>query len=472
MSVLSPDVNGGIGAYSYNWSDQDGNIGSGSTLNYQTDETVTIVLEVADECGNLGSDAITIGVPSVSISLDIGIDFSATCLDQTMVAPDINGGIGTLSYSWTLDGNLIGDNATINVQADDDALLVLTVEDQCGNMSSDQLNVAIPPVPVSVIAGEDLVVTCLDVSPLLALASGGVGDYSFVWSDSSGSFGSATGIDYQASQQETITVVVTDECGNTSQDQLLISVPPIPVEITVSNDTTICFGEFVQLNAQAAGGVGELSYLWIGAQGNSASSLNLYPTSSQLVEVVAEDQCGNSAGTSVFVNVIDIQPAFTANYVNDNTVEFVNNTENAATILWVFSDSDTSTEENPIHEFSNADEWSATLIVTAAEGCQKFISQDYAPLGNLFVPNCFTPDNDGINDFLFAVGHDIATFEWWIFDRWGELIYTSTDINMPWDGSFNRGEYYVPDGVYSYKIKATGERDNVIEKTGSVLIIR
>lgn len=472
VSTLIPDVNGGVGSYYYSWSDQDSNLGTASTLNYQTEETTTVVVDVEDECGNTSSDAITIVVPAESIILDIGQDYSTTCLDETLIAPDVTGGIGTLSYTWTLDGSVIGTGSSVNVQADDDAVLELVIEDQCGNTTNDQLNVSIPPVPVSVTAGSDLVVTCLDVSQLQASASGGVGNYSFQWSDSDGAIGTTIGINYQAVQQETITVEVTDECGNTSQDQLIISVPPVPISIVVSNDTTICVGETVQLTSQAEGGVGELSYQWSASQQSSVNYLQLYPSASEMVDVTAEDECGNSATASVFVNVIDIQPAFTANYLNDNTVEFVNNTENASSILWIFSDGDTSTENNPIHEFATADEWSATLIVIAQEGCQKMISQDYAPLGELFVPNCFTPDNDGINDFLFAVGHDIKSFEWWIYNRWGELIYTSKDMQMPWDGSFNKGEYYVPDGVYTYRIKAIGERDNIIEKTGSVLIMR
>lgn len=472
LSVIQPDVNGGIGTYSYNWSDQDGSLGSAAILNYQTDETMTIVVEVTDECGNSGSDALIVGVPMVSISLDIGADYSTTCIETTPIAPIINGGIGTLTYTWTLDGNTIGSSQNVNVQADDDGVLVLTVEDQCGNASNDQLNVSIPPVPVQAMAGPDLVVTCLDVSTLSAAATGGVGDYSFEWSDSDGNIGSITNVNYQAYQQEIITLSVSDECGNTAQDELTISVPPVPVNIVVSNDTTICLGETVQISAFANGGIGELSYSWIGYQEYSNTYLQLYPMSSEIVEVQAEDQCGNTASESVFVNIFELHPGFNANYINDNTVEFVNTTENAASILWVFSDGETSTEQNPVHEFATTEQWNATLIVTGELGCIKSISQDYAPLGNLFVPNCFTPDNDGINDFLFAIGHDIAKFEWWIFDRWGELIYYSDDIRLPWDGSFNKGDYYVPDGVYTYVIKAVGERDNVIERTGSVLIMR
>lgn len=472
VSVLSPDVNGGVGNYSYSWSDQNSNLGSDDVLEYQTDETMTVVVEVEDECGNSATDAIVIAVPLESIALDIGQDYSATCLDITTITPELQGGIGTLSYEWTLNGSTIGDDAGIDVQADEDGVLVLTVEDQCGNSSSDQLNISIPPVPVTVSAGTDLIVTCLDISTLTATASGGVGEYSFDWSDSEGSIGSNVSLNYQAVQQETITVMVTDECGNTSQDQLNISVPPVPVSLSLSNDTTICVGEMVQLNAQAGGGVGELSYLWMDSQGASTNYLQIYPQTSQAVQVMAEDECGNTTTGSIYVNVIDIQPAFTANYINDNTVEFVNNTIGASTILWIFSDGETSNEQNPVHEFATAEDWSATLIVTAQEGCQKNLSQEYAPPGNLFIPNCFTPDNDGINDFLFVLGHDIKSFEWWIYNRWGELVYTSSDMNMPWDGSFNGGDFYVPDGVYTYMIKAIGDRDNVIEKSGSVLIMR
>jgi hypothetical protein len=59
-----------------------------------------------------------------------------------------------------------------------------------------------------------------------------------------------------------------------------------------------------------------------------------------------------------------------------------------------------------------------------------------------------------------------------ILNRYGELVYESKDMSQPWDGSFNGGDHYAPDGYYHYLLTATDQRGNIFEKTGSILILR
>jgi gliding motility-associated-like protein len=75
------------------------------------------------------------------------------------------------------------------------------------------------------------------------------------------------------------------------------------------------------------------------------------------------------------------------------------------------------------------------------------INSDYT----LYVPNCFTPNDDGINDVFYAHSVGLRGFEITIFNRWGEVIFESNDINKGWDGKKNGR--LVPTGVYIYKIK-------------------
>jgi gliding motility-associated-like protein len=161
-----------------------------------------------------------------------------------------------------------------------------------------------------------------------------------------------------------------------------------------------------------------------------------------------------------------------AEYIDDNTVAFTNMTRDAIYFEWQFSDGTISTEPNPVHEFITSGEWSVTLMAVAELGCVKTLTQEYAPLGDLFIPNCFTPDNDGINDFLFAVGHDLKSYEIFIYNKWGEVVFHSNDIQEPWDGSVKDGTYYVPDGVYPFRVTALGRRDNFIDRKGSITILR
>jgi len=88
----------------------------------------------------------------------------------------------------------------------------------------------------------------------------------------------------------------------------------------------------------------------------------------------------------------------------------------------------------------------------------------------VFVPNAFSPNGDGVNDLLFVRGHFIDEIEFVIYDRWGEKVFETFDIGIPWDGTF-RGAHLNPD-VYSYylKVKCSGGKDFV--KTGNISILK
>jgi gliding motility-associated-like protein len=117
------------------------------------------------------------------------------------------------------------------------------------------------------------------------------------------------------------------------------------------------------------------------------------------------------------------------------------------------------------------------LAVTSSNGCSDFINGAITVNGpfNLYVPSAFTPNGDGINDVFFVEGTaiDAAGFQLAILNRWGEVVHSSTDPREVWMGGAMDGEFYVPDGVYSYTISANsskaGER---FEYRGYISIIR
>ena len=64
------------------------------------------------------------------------------------------------------------------------------------------------------------------------------------------------------------------------------------------------------------------------------------------------------------------------------------------------------------------------------------------PAYTIYIPNAFTPNNDGLNDGFKAEGVGIAQFKLQVFDRWGKMIFESDDINKGWDGSVNgKGDF-------------------------------
>lgn len=93
----------------------------------------------------------------------------------------------------------------------------------------------------------------------------------------------------------------------------------------------------------------------------------------------------------------------------------------------------------------------------------------------IYIPNSFSPNNDGVNDVLAVVGNaiDPASYHLMIFDRWGEKVFESVDLNKVWEGDFQGGDYYVRDSFYQYvlKVKSVHETDPK-EFTGSIFVLR
>lgn len=95
---------------------------------------------------------------------------------------------------------------------------------------------------------------------------------------------------------------------------------------------------------------------------------------------------------------------------------------------------------------------------------------DVKPPLNLFIPNAFTPNGDGLNDTFGALCQGVDDYSIRLFNRWGELIFESNDVNSQWDG-FYKGEKAMP-GSYIYEVSASGFYDKTINRKGTVTIIK
>jgi len=89
-----------------------------------------------------------------------------------------------------------------------------------------------------------------------------------------------------------------------------------------------------------------------------------------------------------------------------------------------------------------------------------------------YVPNAFTPNDDGINDALFVVGPANMQFEFTIYSRWGEILFTTISLQTPWNGGIRNGTHYAQDGAYIWRIKTTGKYGEIIDYTGHVTVLR
>jgi gliding motility-associated-like protein len=110
------------------------------------------------------------------------------------------------------------------------------------------------------------------------------------------------------------------------------------------------------------------------------------------------------------------------------------------------------------------------------------LAQDVAPEDNeglnsdaellFFAPNAFTPNEDGTNDVFRIIGPETRLFELVIWDRWGQEVFRSNNIEDVWTGNKLGGTHYVQDGIYLYRYKASISLTEFVEHQGKVLVTR
>lgn len=124
------------------------------------------------------------------------------------------------------------------------------------------------------------------------------------------------------------------------------------------------------------------------------------------------------------------------------------------------------------HVYPDAGVYPVALVLKNKWGCADtvvknlMVDEDF----HLFIPNAFTPNQDGLNDEFTITGRGIKSFSMVIFDRWGEKLYETTNANQGWDGTYKGKDCQI--GVYAWKIKVASVLGKEKNLTGSITLYR
>jgi gliding motility-associated-like protein len=168
---------------------------------------------------------------------------------------------------------------------------------------------------------------------------------------------------------------------------------------------------------------------------------------------------------------------FTVNPEEANIYEAEINTTNTSTgatsYNWDFNNGDSSSNFEPVINYRDTGTYNVQLIVSTTNNCVDTLMKPVkiTPVASIFIPNSFTPNNDGKNDvFIFKqLGIDVSTSKFSIFDRWGTLIYY-TENGAPWDGTY-KGEPVMQD-TYVYQLTCEDILGKYYEYEGHVLLLK
>ncbi|WP_205513416.1 gliding motility-associated C-terminal domain-containing protein [Longitalea arenae] len=276
--------------------------------------------------------------------------------------------------------------------------------------------------------------------------------------------------------------VTSIESGCIDKDTLNITVFQ-PIAIEVSPDQTICEGQAVHL--QAAGSA--MEYLWSPAQGLSRANIAnpvAIPAQTTTYQVVGFDghQCfTDTAFIKVQVNPkpsVDVGPDIVQ--ATGTTYTFSPVTRFGAIVSWNWSpaqDLSCTNCSTPVAAVRKNMTYYAT--VTNEFGCMATDSmhiKTFCLNTQVFIPNAFSPDGDGVNDILMVRGKGIAQVRSFrIFSRWGELVFERTNFlpNDPafgWDGRV-KGKAGAPE-VYVYTAEVVCENDLINTYKGNVTVLK
>lgn len=274
-------------------------------------------------------------------------------------------------------------------------------------------------------------------------------------------------------------VTLRDSFNCTIREQVTVTAE---AGFTISNTSTdeTCFGRSDgTATVQVSGGRAPTSYEWDnGAGGPSIANLE-----GGAYEVFVRDSAGCArSGISIVQDAPEIQAAFESRpeagdtlILGEASVAFVNRSEGGETFLWKFGYGPTSTDLAPVHTFPDTGSYYVTLIVrnTASQCIDSVRQGPYHVVldGKLYIPNAFTPNNDGFNDELIVGGDQISNYHLRIFNRWGFLVYESNSVSDSWNGRANGTGKAVPGGVYVYHLTAVLPGRKVEEK-GTITVLR
>ncbi len=229
--------------------------------------------------------------------------------------------------------------------------------------------------------------------------------------------------------------------------------------------------------------LGGIEWLW--EFGDNTTSTDFEPThlysatGTYNVRLIAIDTSTcNKRDTSAFFS-ITVYPIPTANFTwtpnppLENTItRFTNLSIGANRFLWDFGDGDNSTDVNPIHLYNATGTYQATLYAFNIADCVDSITLDVPiivkPL--LDVPNAFTPGRFGKNGIVKVEGFGIGKMDWKIYNRWGQVVFSTTNRNQGWDGTFKG--VLQPMDVYTYTLDVEFTDGVKLRKTGDISLLR
>jgi gliding motility-associated-like protein len=399
---------------------------------------------------------------------------------------------GGSSYLWSPAINLSSPNTAATQACPQMSMdYVATVTDVYGCVNTDTVHVTVYP-PLQVLASTNVAVCPGSPATISAVGSGGDGGtYTYSWTPAAGLTNpNAATTTANPSTTTTYVVTVTDQCGSPAAvDSVVVTVYPLPVLSVTPSQTEGCAPVCVTFTGTSVPAAASCLYDF----GDLNTSTNCNPSNCYINDgtytvtytVTDVNGCSN---TITYPNMITVHPLPVAGFtVSPQTTSIINPIVNVnpnctscdTTIYYMNDPLDTALISNlglPFSfEYSDTGYFMIMQVAISQYGCVD-TAFDYVliePDWSFFAPNAFTPNGDGRNDkfMVYGEGIDNSTFELFVFDRWGNLIFVVNDINKGWDGTVYSSDLAQID-TYVWRVKFKDIKGDPHSYVGQVSLIR
>lgn len=412
----------------------------------------TLSLTSNDGCTSVSPITAVAILPVTPPTITTANGIFSFCTGQSIT---LNATAGLSNYQWNLNGNPIAGATTASLLVSQSGSYTINSVAANGcSVSSAAVVTTLLPLPNSTVTPTGPILIC-NANPVL-LEAPGLGA-SYVWMNAGTPISLATNSSFiaNASGAYSVEIVGANGCSAISNTVLVSFNTSISVAIEVSNPKP-CMGDVVYLNANA-----EFNQItW--STGEDGIQIAVEKSGIYKVTVV-------SSGGCTATNEVDLQfkpkPFIHAgdDLVSDCIEGAVLKAEGDGAAIWT-------------PELNMFDPYSLETAVRPTETTMYYLTVDngeckaidsvlvLVECGSVYVPSAFTPNNDGVNDIFKAQGMDLSKFSLLIFNRWGEKIFESSDINIGWDGTYKGTQS--PIGTYVWRVEAYDKKGNSANYSG------
>ena len=447
----------------------------------------TYTIKIEDTYGCTVDSVVEVNTPDELVSISL-LD-TTVCIGGTVSSlMEITGGTGVITYNWS-EGVSVGNPSNYSPTANSYLSVYGVDENGCVSQNTTQFISLYPPLTVTASSVDEKI--CEGDSTIISsLASGGIGGpYSYSWNN-----GVPDTSSYQVKPTDTTEYIVslTDGCETPAAiASVIINVNTLQDVDFVSSERegcipfTIDFEEYLEAyNGSCTWDFGDFS-----SSTDCQDVSHLYNTVGCFDVSLTLIDSNNCKKVVEKIEEICAYQTPVADFINDRSVlsllepevSFTNESIDADQYIWTIGDATSTVTYNTedldfTFKSYEPGEYTVCLEALTNPGCTDTLCTTIKLNDNylFYMPSSFSPNQDGINDEFGPVMNGVAdNYVFNIYNRWGEVIFTSTEDFPTWNGDYNNNGVLCPLGVYVWKIELLDQVNDVYkEYIGNVTMVR